>query len=284
MSKRAASTRTRAREPEDEDEDDHQIKRQRWCFADAAEEFLCPITHEIPTDPVTAADGRVYERRAIEDWIAKSGSGLKSPWTQQPMDAKLLEAVQVRNAIERMVRSGAVGGPIADAWKKKLKVEKENAQWLEKTTKKAEEGDVDATYELSSAYIYGTHGLKKDDERYTFWSRCGHELGDSSCSANLGYSHERGKGAPQNDSYAVHLYTTAAERGSALGCYNLAMCFLDGICGLEQNKTEALKWLKACLNAPTDDLHEDKRETVALTARDLARDRANPELRRLLTE
>ena len=31
----------------------------------------CPITHEIMNDPVIAADGHTYERRAIERWLSQ---------------------------------------------------------------------------------------------------------------------------------------------------------------------------------------------------------------------
>ncbi|PRW57847.1 ankyrin repeat [Chlorella sorokiniana] len=34
-------------------------------------ELCCPITHEVMTDPVIAADGTTYERQAIETWIAR---------------------------------------------------------------------------------------------------------------------------------------------------------------------------------------------------------------------
>ncbi|CAM4758295.1 unnamed protein product [Rotaria magnacalcarata] len=34
-------------------------------------EFLCPITHELMRDPVCASDGYTYERKAIEEWLAK---------------------------------------------------------------------------------------------------------------------------------------------------------------------------------------------------------------------
>jgi len=34
-------------------------------------EFLCPITHELMNDPVCAADGYTYERKAIEEWLTK---------------------------------------------------------------------------------------------------------------------------------------------------------------------------------------------------------------------
>jgi hypothetical protein len=45
------------------------------CFAlqtlDQVSELLCcPITHEVLRDPVVAADGITYERRAITEWLA----------------------------------------------------------------------------------------------------------------------------------------------------------------------------------------------------------------------
>lgn len=33
------------------------------------DEFVCPITFDIMEDPVVAADGTTYERRAIEVWL-----------------------------------------------------------------------------------------------------------------------------------------------------------------------------------------------------------------------
>eukprot|EP00887_Chlorella_sp_A99_P007808 scaffold20.g7808.t1 len=52
-------------------------------------ELLCPITHEPMHDPVLAADGRTYERPAIEAWIAKQraeGQAPTSPLTGQPLE------------------------------------------------------------------------------------------------------------------------------------------------------------------------------------------------------
>ena len=47
------------------------------------DEFVCPITLELMTDPVLAEDGHTYERSAITDWFA-NGNGL-SPKTQAEM-------------------------------------------------------------------------------------------------------------------------------------------------------------------------------------------------------
>ena len=39
--------------------------------ADLQSFLECPITHEIMNDPVIAADGHTYERRAIERWLSQ---------------------------------------------------------------------------------------------------------------------------------------------------------------------------------------------------------------------
>lgn len=66
---------------------------------------MCPLTYSLLRDPVTAEDGRLYERRAIERWLSDHST---SPVTRQPMGVKLLPAVQVRSLIECIVQSGAL--------------------------------------------------------------------------------------------------------------------------------------------------------------------------------
>ena len=51
------------------------------------ETFLCPITQEIMLDPVIAADGYTYERRAIESWLKGK---MTSPMTNQQLSHKQL--------------------------------------------------------------------------------------------------------------------------------------------------------------------------------------------------
>ena len=90
-----------------------------------ADEWVCPITQELPLDPVTAEDGRVYERRSIEEWFStRPEARVKSPITNVLMGKRLLPAVQVRNTIKSMVQSGALSGAKADAWKMRLQEEK----------------------------------------------------------------------------------------------------------------------------------------------------------------
>ena len=49
------------------------------------DDFICPITTEVMSDPVMAADGHAYERSAIERWLAtKSTSPLTGGALEHP--------------------------------------------------------------------------------------------------------------------------------------------------------------------------------------------------------
>jgi hypothetical protein len=65
------------------------------------DEFLCPITLELMTDPVLAEDGHTYERSAITDWFAK-GNGL-SPKTITPMGRVITPNHSLKAVIAGMV-------------------------------------------------------------------------------------------------------------------------------------------------------------------------------------
>ena len=79
--------------------------RLREALRSVVREYECPITHEPVRDPVTAMDGCVYERAAIERWIASSqGVGVRSPMTNGAMGRELLPALQARNVL-RVIRT-----------------------------------------------------------------------------------------------------------------------------------------------------------------------------------
>eukprot|EP00795_Rhopilema_esculentum_P014857 gene14856-5981_t len=64
------------------------------------DEFLCPVTREIMTDPVIASDGFSYERSAITGWI-ESGK-VTSPMTNAPLNnPNLTPNRSLKNAIMR---------------------------------------------------------------------------------------------------------------------------------------------------------------------------------------
>ena len=100
-----------------------QEKKQKVALTTIAKEFVCPITQELPIQPVTAEDGKIYEETAIRDWFSKKDGDPTSPSTGAVIGTKLLPAPQARNTIEALVESGAIEGEIAEAWKEKLKIE-----------------------------------------------------------------------------------------------------------------------------------------------------------------
>ena len=70
---------------------------------DAPEEFLCPISMEVMQDPVIAADGHTYERRAIEAWFSRART---SPVTNEPLEhLHLIPAHTIRSLIQRRLEA-----------------------------------------------------------------------------------------------------------------------------------------------------------------------------------
>ncbi|EOD13073.1 hypothetical protein EMIHUDRAFT_212771 [Emiliania huxleyi CCMP1516] len=51
------------------------------------DDFICPITTEVMSDPVMAADGHAYERSAIERWLATKST---SPLTGGALEHSIL--------------------------------------------------------------------------------------------------------------------------------------------------------------------------------------------------
>jgi hypothetical protein len=62
------------------------------------DEFLCPITHELMTDPVITVDGQSYERTAIQEWFQRGS--ITSPATGAILTSNILVPNHaLRNAI-----------------------------------------------------------------------------------------------------------------------------------------------------------------------------------------
>jgi hypothetical protein len=58
--------------------------------ADPPEEFLCPISRELMTEPVVASDGYTYDRRSIETWLKCEGNNDRSPMTNDRLSMKIV--------------------------------------------------------------------------------------------------------------------------------------------------------------------------------------------------
>jgi len=72
----------------------------------AVEAMVCPITMAKPAEPVLLSDGHVYERRAIDAWLAKHQT---SPLTREPVTKPYTPWPRVAAAYERF--SAAASAP-----------------------------------------------------------------------------------------------------------------------------------------------------------------------------
>ena len=72
-------------------------------------EYRCPITAEIMTDPVCTADGFTYERTAITEWLRTKNT---SPSTGATLEITILfPNLSLRSMIRSFVEASAVASP-----------------------------------------------------------------------------------------------------------------------------------------------------------------------------
>ena len=73
------------------------------------DEYTCPITSEIMTDPVSTEDGFTYERAAITEWLRTKDT---SPKTGAKLESKALFQIHsLRNMIRSFVEARAAQPP-----------------------------------------------------------------------------------------------------------------------------------------------------------------------------
>ena len=205
-----ATTRGAKRKAEVEPPDEYRVPSP--CDDEMIEEYKCPITCDLPSWPVVAEDGMTYDRPAIEEWFQK-GLG-KSPMTNEPMGTRLVDAVQTRNAIERLINKGIIQGEAARTWTEKqaelLAIDKDKRPVLAK----AHKGDVPSMRTIGYCYRDGSHGFKMDIDkaRELFSKAAVHD--DAHAIVSLGIFHLNGTGVPRDATRAMIDLTRAAMLGS----------------------------------------------------------------------
>ena len=230
-----------------------------------AKEYVCPITRaELPIDPVTAEDGRCYERCAIDTRNDSCGSRrrIRSPVTNETMGKRLFPAVQLRNSLKQLVESGAISGSKADAWKKAVANEKvevaarskaaEEAACQRKADRKevaalrekAEGGDAGSMRNLGGWYREGLHGLQTDAAQAFAWFKRSADLDQPTSLTLCGLAYLRGDGVKCNIGRGFIMLGRAAELGDEQACYLLGMFNAYGQHGLEEDPQEARKWFR----------------------------------------
>ena len=61
-------------------DDESPEKKHKVALNAIAEELICPITQELPVEPVLAEDGRIYEKKDLLQWFGTDREA-KSPTT-----------------------------------------------------------------------------------------------------------------------------------------------------------------------------------------------------------
>ena len=225
-----------------------EAKRMKTVMHSIVDEYLCPITQELPIDPVMAEDGKIYERWAIAKWLLEHQ---RSPSTGLAMGAMLVGSSQVRNTLEHLVKSGAIKGDKATAWKKKLKDEKT----VKELRAKAEQHDAGAIRELAIAYSFGKFSLPKDDVQARAWYGRGAALHHVKCMAFYGEWLTKGIGGEPIPMLGIVYTTRAAEGGSNLSASQLGRALLKGKHGLPKDPAHAKYWLGKVVDGSCQEKH-----------------------------
>jgi hypothetical protein len=223
----------------------HRQQHEKWSLA---EELLCPISLELPLEPVVAEDGRIYELQVIQKHISSSDDEkLKSPVTNKPMGPKLVPCLQIKNIIEKAIESGEITGDLADNWNTKRSTKQEFHGWLAK----ADKGDAHAMVEVAKAYTFGLLGCDKNLEQGRDWWRkaaeADHTWGLTFRAYVLLTVQDTAESVPLRTHGIIQL-TQAAERGSDLACFLLGMLYADGNEMLPQSKKRAGYFLRKGLS------------------------------------
>jgi len=73
--------------------------------AEVPDDYVCPITAEIMTDPVSTLDGFTYERTAITEWLRTKDT---SPSTGATLESKtVIPNLSLRSMIRAFTDAGA---------------------------------------------------------------------------------------------------------------------------------------------------------------------------------
>ena len=223
-----------------------QEKKMRASINDVAADLRCPITLQLPFDPVTAQDGKIYERTAILEWFRNKDGEATSPSTGKVIGTELLPAVQVRNTIESLIKSGTIEGEAAEAWQKKLEQETR----VKELRAKADGGDGEAMYILGVWYELGSTGLAKDNAQARAWYERGAAARDASSMAKMGERQVLGVDGPKNIALGIMNVTDAAHLGSDHGAFLLGKWMFYGRHGLPKDPARARFWLKKVVDGP----------------------------------
>lgn len=211
-------------------------------------EYLCPITQELPVEPVLAEDGRCYERDAIAKWLSmdQSTAGTRSPVTNELMGKKLVPATQVKNMLVHLTERGVLKGETVDKWRATMEKKAEYEERIAHLDAKAKAGDIVAIRYLGFGYRDGTkEGLKVDHKRANHYFAEGMTFKDPRCTTSLALAHLDGKGVPKKSpAYGTALMMRAAMLGSEHACAYIGWAYANGQHDFPRDHLSATMWYR----------------------------------------
>lgn len=111
---------------------------------------------------------------------------------------------------------------------------------LEKLTRLAGEGDINAQLSLGYMYLYGEDGVEVNHQKAFEYYKMAAEQNDDVAINNLGSLYYSGIGTKRNSLAAAQMFAKAANLGNVEATVNLAFIYLSGY-GISQKPEEAIK-------------------------------------------
>lgn len=111
---------------------------------------------------------------------------------------------------------------------------------FEATKKLAEQGNIEAQYDLGSSYYFGVRA-PLNRKQAVFWFTKAAEKGHADAQNKIGLMYKDGDAVRKDYTKAVYWFTKAANQGDAYGQYNLAHMYYHGF-GVSQDYGQALRW------------------------------------------
>ena len=150
---------------------------------------MCASSEEIPNSISnhTLAQAMLAARRRVEEHVPnEAGTTTFDPSFLELMAKKFgpnfQELMVEMTAFKRLVESGDISGPKADAWKKAMAEQAEVAA----LRAKAEGGSAAAMRKLAQSYDAGKRGLKQDYTQSFLWFKRAADLKDVSSMTDCG--------------------------------------------------------------------------------------------------
>jgi len=162
-------------------------------------QFILGIMYE-RGDGVDRNDDQAYQwiSTAAQQGHPRARSLLESDKWLLYLDAKTPE----KNGPEEKADVPDAGGHTSEV----------TSEQVEEYIRKAEDGDVDAQYNLGVIYYHG-EGVPRDFEKAYIWFRKAAEQDDADAQYNLGFMYGRGEGVQKDHTQSLQWFKRAADQG-----------------------------------------------------------------------